>query len=362
MSHARSRSVLFEPTAFGDIVLPSRVVMAPMTRSRADHDGVPTPPMATYYAQRATAGLIVSEMTYVAADGRAQAATPGLHEDAQMAAWRRVTRAVHGAGGRLVAQLAHAGRISHPSLQPDGAAPVAPSAIRPSGVAFTKDGERPFVTPRALAPDELPRIVDAFADATRRARSAGFDGVELHAANGYLIDQFLRDGTNRRTDAYGGTVPNRARLLLEVIEAVAGAWASERVGVRLSPFNPYNDIADADPARTFSGVARLIGGRRLAYLHVVEPIAAASTGRLTPTLRREFGGQVIVNGGFGRAEADDALRTEADAVSFGAPFIANPDLPRRLALGLPLRQPDAATFYGGGERGYIDYVPFHAVA
>lgn len=361
MSHA----LLHSPLTLGAIELSSRIVMAPMTRSRAGAAGVPTPLMATYYAQRASAGVIVAEMTQVSAEGQGYVDTPGIHTDAQVEGWRRVTRAVHDAGGRIVLQLGHVGRISHPSLLPGGMVPVAPSAVRPAGTTYTREGLQPFVTPRALGQQELPDIVEAFARGARLARAAGFDGVELHAGNGYLLDQFLRDGTNRRTDAYGGPVANRARLLLEVAEAASQAWAPERVGVRLSPFNPFNDIRDSAPAATFTEVARLLAGRRLAYLHVVDPIApgAEGTDRLTPVLRRHFMGKVIVNGGFDGASAEAALlRGEADAVSFGQPFIANPDLPRRLAIGAPLAAADPATFYGGDARGYTDYPPLDRVA
>jgi N-ethylmaleimide reductase len=339
--------------------------MAPMTRSRAGAGGVPTPLMATYYAQRASAGLIVAEMTQVSADGQGYVHTPGIHTAEQVDGWRRVTRAVHDAGGRIVLQLGHAGRISHPSLQPDGGLPVAPSALAPDGTVYTATGPQPFVTPRALETAELPRVVQAFADATRLARAAGFDGVEFHAGNGYLLDQFLRDGSNHRDDAYGGSAANRARLLLEAVGAAANAWEPGRVGVRISPFNPYNSMSDSDPAATFSQVASLLGGQGLAYLHVVEPVdhGQARAARLTPTLRRLFGGPVIVNGAFDARSAQDAIAGgEADAVSFGVPFLANPDLPQRLAVGAPLNVPDGTTFYGGDAPGYTDYPPLDAAA
>ena len=354
-------SLLQRPIRLGALHLPTRIVMAPMTRNRAAADGVPTPLMATYYAQRASAGLIITEMTHVEAAGRAAVDMPGIHTPAQVDGWRRITHAVHEAGGRIVLQLGHAGRASHPALLPGGARPVAPSAVRPSGAAFTADGPRPFIEPRALEVRELPAIVSAFAHAARLARAAGFDGVELHAANGFLLDQFLRDGSNRRDDAYGGPAANRARLLVEVVEAVSAAWDPQRVGVRVSPHNPYNDMSDSNPRETFSQVARCLAGRGLAYLHVVEPLDVASAARLTPMLCARFAGPVLVNGGFTAAAAEDALaRGEADAVSFGAPFVANPDLPRRLALGLPLAAPDHATYYGGGARGYTDYPPHPA--
>ncbi len=360
-----SRSPLHTPTAFGALTLPSRVVMAPMTRSRAGRHGVPTALMATYYAQRASAGLIVAEMTQVSADGVGYPGTPGIHDMAQVAGWRRVTAAVHAAGGRIVLQLGHAGRVSHPTLLPGGALPVAPSAVRPAGRVHTAQGPLPFVTPRALAADELPPIVASYADAARLARLAGFDGVEIHAGNGYLLDQFLRDGSNRRTDAYGGSVEHRARLLVEVVDATVRAWTAARVGVRVTPLADFNDMHDGAPARTFGHVAERLADFGLAYLHVVEPVATstATAPRLTPTLRRLFGGPVIANGGYAADSAHAALvREEADAVSFGALYIANPDLARRLALGAPLAAPDRATFYGGDARGYTDYPALDAVA
>lgn len=354
---------LHTPLRLGALDLPSRVIMAPMTRNRATRDGVPTPLMATYYAQRASAGLIVSEMAHVEPRGVAAIHMPGLHTRLQDDGWRLVTDAVHRAGGRIVVQLGHAGRASHPLLQPHGAPPVGPSAIQAQGSAYTSDGPRPFPVPRALALHELPDVIDAFARATRRARAAGFDGVELHAGNGFLLDQFLRDGSNQRTDAYGGPVEHRARLLLEVVEAVSAVWSADRVGVRLSPWNAYNDMHDSDPWTTFAHVARRLAGRGLAYLHVIEPVGLHGTlPRLTPVLRAHFGGPVIVNGGFTATSANAALRErEADAIAFGAPFIANPDLPRRLALGIPLAQPDPSTFYGGTAFGYTDYPPAHII-
>lgn len=356
-------SLLLTPITLGGLALPTRVVMAPMTRNRASGDGVPTRLMAEYYAQRATAGLIVAEMTHVAADGRGYMHAPGIHTDAQVEGWRRVTHAVHERGGRIVLQVAHAGRSSHPALLPDGRLPVAPSVVAFDGMKHTPAGPQPVVPPRALRRDELPRIVAAFADAARRAREAEFDGVEVHAANGYLLDQFIRSGTNRRTDDYGGSASGRVRLLREVVEAVADAWTPGRIGVRVSPYNRYNGMADADPAGTFAQVAGDLAGRGLAFLHVVEPPSdARDEPRLTPMLRRLFGGPVIANGGMGgaEAEAEAALaRGEADAVSFGAPFIANPDLVARLERGAPLAAPDRATFYGGDARGYTDYPALH---
>ncbi|MBL8142997.1 MAG: alkene reductase [Acidobacteria bacterium] len=349
---------LASPVTLGALALPHRVLMAPMTRNRATPDGLATGLMATYYAQRASAGLVIAEMTYVSPDGKSYLNTPGISNEAEAAAWQRVAAAVHAAGGRIVLQIAHGGRASHPSLLPDRRLPVAPSAIAPAGVTFTAAGPQPFVTPRALASDELPAIVAAFARAARLARAAGFDGVELHAANGYLLDQFLRDGANQRTDAYGGSASNRARLLTEVVDAVAGAIGADRVGVRVSPFNPFNSMSDSDPANTFATVASALQPYGLAYLHVLEPVNTDATGgtRLTPRLKDLFRGAIIANGGYTADTAELLLAGgEADAVAFGTPFLANPDLPARLANGDALNVPDANTFYMGGERGYTDY-------
>lgn len=347
-------SPLFTPTRLGRIDFGSRVVMAPMTRNRANPDGTATASMATYYAQRASAGLIVAEMTWASPDGIGYPNTPGIATDAHVDAWRRVTRAVHAAGGRIVLQIAHAGRISHPSLQPDGRTPVSASAVRPDGQVFTPTGPQDFVTPRALEVPEIEAVVRSFGDATARARAAGFDGVELHGANGYLLDQFLRSGANRRTDAYGGSAAARGRLLVEAATAAASAWDPARVGVRLSPFSPFNSMSDADPRATFPAVAARLGELGLAFLHVIE--GEAGDERLTPALRAAFGGPIIANLGYDRASAERALmRGEADAVSFGAPYVANPDLAERLRTGAPLNEPDRATFYGGGDAGYVDY-------
>jgi N-ethylmaleimide reductase len=349
---------LFSPVRLGDLELPNRVLMAPMTRNRAAAGNVPTELNATYYEQRASAGLIITEATQVSPQGVGYPGTPGIHTDAQVAGWRLVTRAVHQRGGRIFLQLWHVGRISHPDLQPGGALPVAPSAIAPAGEAKTLAGAKPFVTPRALATDEIPDVVRQFADGARRARDVGFDGVEVHGANGYLIDQFLRSGSNTRTDRYGGTAANRARFLLEVVAVVREAWGGGgRVGVRLSPVSSFNDMRDDDPLATFSHAAAALGELGLAYLHVIEqrPIAPGQP-FLTPALRRAFGGPVVINGGLDRDSAEAALRNgEGDAASFAVKFLANPDLPERLAAGAPLNPVDRATMYGGGAKGYTDY-------
>ena len=351
---------LFSPFALGPLTLPNRVVMAPMTRNRAGPGNVPTPLNATYYAQRASAGLIVSEATQVSPQGVGYPGTPGIHSDEQVAGWKLVTDAVHKAGGRIYLQLWHVGRISHPSLQPGGTLPVAPSAIAPAGQAMTYDGMKPFVTPRALETAEVAAIVDDFRRGARNARRAGFDGVELHGANGYLVDQFLRDGSNKRTDRYGGSAANRARLLIEATEALVGEWSADRVGVRLSPTAPFNDMADSNPAATFSTAVGELNRFGLAYLHIVEPIAGDPVpSDETPDIRffrKIWRGALIGNKGYDLARANAVVRDgAADLVSFAALFLANPDLPERFRRGGPFNPPDRKTFYGGSAGGYTDY-------
>ncbi len=355
------RSPLFQPIQVGALRLPHRIVMAPMTRCRAGAGNVPTELMARYYEQRASAGLILSEATQVTPEGQGYAGTPGIHSDEQVRGWSRVTRAVHDAGGRIFLQLWHVGRISHPCFQPGGARPVAPSAITPSGHTYTPEGPQPFVEPRALKTEEVPRVAAQYAEGARRAREAGFDGVEIHAANGYLIEQFLLDGTNQRQDRYGGPIENRARFLLEVTEAVLGVWSAERVGVRLSPRGKFNDMSDSNREATFSHAVRCLDRYGLAYLHLLDPLPDCpfdnpDVQRLAPHLRPLFHGPVIINGNFDAEAAKAALaRGEADLVAFGIPFLANPDLPERLRRRAPLNSPDRSTFYGGNERGYTDY-------
>lgn len=353
---------LFRPATLGPYTLSNRVVMAPLTRNRAGPGNVPQPLNADYYAQRASAGLIISEATQVSPQGVGYPATPGIHSAQQVAGWKRVTDAVHARGGRIFCQLWHVGRISHPSLQPEGALPVAPSAIRPQGMAFTYQGLQPFVIPRALETSELPGIVEQYRNAAGNALTAGFDGVEIHAANGYLLDQFLRDGSNHRDDAYGGSVNNRARLLLEVAEAVTGVWGAERVGVRISPVNSFNDMRDSDPQATFNHVAVALSSLDFAYLHVVE--GSIGEDGYTPgamdfrQLRQHFTGSYMANGGYTAQRARAALeRGDADFIAFGVLFLANPDLPERLRRGGPFNPADADRFYGGDHAGYTDY-PF----
>ena len=348
-----SAADLFEPARVGALEVPNRIVMAPMTRNRAGAGDAPRALNAEYYAQRAAAGLIISEASQISPEGKGYPRTPGIHSAEQVAGWRLVTEAVHRKGGRIFLQLWHVGRISHPSLQPNGQLPVAPSALKPAGDAMTMSGPQPFVEPRALEIGEIPRIIAAYRQAAVNAREAGFDGVEVHAANGYLLDQFLRDGTNRRTDAYGGPVQQRARLLLEVLGAVSSVLEAGRIGVRLSPINPFNDIRDSDPQRTFDYLASQLRGLGLAYLHVYQ---AGSDPFDWERLRRAFGGTFIVNGGYDRARAIAALETgAADLVAFGVPYLANPDLVERLRRGAPLNTASPATFYGGEAEGYTDY-------
>jgi N-ethylmaleimide reductase len=351
-----SQQALFTPVTIGALKLPHRVVMAPMTRSRAGEGQVPTPLMAEYYAQRASAALIITEATQFSLQGYGYPDTPGIHTDAQVEGWRRVTDAVHARGGHIYLQMWHVGRISHPVMQPGGTLPVAPSAIAAEGTLYTSEGPKSFVTPRALELNEIPGIVRGFAEGARRAKEAGFDGVEVHGANGYLIDQFLRDGSNHRTDAYGGSVENRARFLLEVTEAVAGVLGADRVGVRLSPSGSFNSMSDSDPARTFSSAVGALDALGLAYLHLLAPVTDPETPRLLPLLRERFRGPLMVNGGHSLQSATAVLQDRlADLVSFGVPFLANPDLPERLQKGAPLNAPDKSTFYGGDARGYTDY-------
>jgi N-ethylmaleimide reductase len=352
---------LFTPTRIGDLELPNRIVMAPLTRNRALPDGdVPHALNAEYYAQRATAGLLITEATQISPEGKGYAWTPGIHSPEQVAGWRLVTDAVHKAGGRIAAQLWHVGRISHTVLQPGGQAPVAPSAITAKSQVYDGEGFVPTSAPRALETAELPRIVRDYVQAARNAREAGFDAVEIHGANGYLLHQFLANGTNKRTDGYGGSVDNRARLLLEVAEAVAGVWTPGRVGVRLSPFSHFGDIVDSDPMATFGRAIEGLSDLGIGYLHMVEG-QTGGTRELPPggdiqALRRRFKGSYIANNGYDRQMAVEAVDSgRADLVAFGKLFIANPDLVERLRLDAPLNPPDQTTFYGGDSRGYTDY-------
>ena len=344
---------MFAPVRVGAVEATNRFVMAPMTRSRALEGNVPNPLAAAYYVQRASAGLIVTEGTQVSPQGVGYIRTPGIHSAEQVAAWRGITDAVHRAGGKIFAQLWHVGRVSHPDFH-GGALPVAPSAIGFDAKVFTPEGMKPTVTPRALALDELPDIIAQFRHGAEQAKAAGFDGVEIHGANGYLLDQFTRDGSNQRTDAYGGSIANRVRLPLEVTQAVVDVWGADRVGYRISPHVPFNGMTDSDPRATFAALTTGLSALGLAYLHVIDPATAAE--RISPQLRPLFAGAYIVNGGFTADTARDAITSgAADLVSFGAAFLANPDLPQRFRTGAALNAPSQGTFYQGEEKGYIDY-------
>jgi N-ethylmaleimide reductase len=352
---------LFSPFRVGPLALPNRIVMAPMTRNRAGPGDAPTALNATYYAQRAGAGLIVAEAAQVSPQGLGYPHTPGIYSAEQIAGWKLVTDAVHAAGGRIFLQLWHVGRISHPSLQPGGALPVAPSAIAPAGQAWTLDGMKPYVTPRALETAEIPGLVAQYHQGAANAKAAGFDGIEVHAAHGYLLDQFLRDKTNHRTDKYGGSAENRARLVVEVMEAVADVWGGDRTGVHLSPTNlAFNDISDSTPAQTFSTAVRALDRLGLGYLHLVEPGPADPVGpgpRLDAAFFRAlWRSALVVNKAYDLDRANAVLRSgAADLVSFATLFIANPDLPERFRHGAPFNPPERKTYYGGGAAGYTDY-------
>lgn len=346
-------NTLFSPLQLGRYTLENRLVMAPMTRSRADDDGVQSELAVTYYGQRAGAGLIITECAYVSPMGRGYVRTPGIQTDAQVAAWRQVTDAVHAKGGKIFIQLWHTGRISHPSLLPGNALPVAPSTIKPSGQSWTPAGLQDYVTPRALELDEIARIVADFAAATRRALEAGFDGVELHAASGYLPEQFLSSGTNQRQDSYGGSLENRARFVLEVLDAMVAEAGGDRVGIKIAPEMNFNDIVDAHPQETFTYLVDQLRARKLAYLHVALFGTPVDYHGL---LRPRFAGAYLMGGGLDQPRAEAALAAgRADAAVFGAAFLANPDLPERFRRGASLNTPDPDTFYSPGPKGYIDY-------
>ncbi|MDU9390679.1 alkene reductase [Pseudomonas sp. zfem002] len=345
-------TTLFDPITLGDLELPNRIIMAPLTRCRADEGRVPNALMAEYYVQRASAGLIISEATSVTPMGVGYPDTPGIWSNDQVRGWTNVTKAVHAAGGRIFLQLWHVGRISHPSYL-NGEQPVAPSAIQPKGNVSLVRPTTAYPTPRALESAELEDIVDAYRSAAENAKAAGFDGVEVHAANGYLIDQFLQSSTNQRSDRYGGSLENRARLLLEVTDAVIEVWGPQRVGVHLAPRADAHDMGDANRAETFTYVARELGKRGIAFICSREKQADDS---LAAQIKAAFGGPYIVNERFDKRSANAALTAgSADAVAFGIPFIANPDLPARLAADAPLNEPRPETFYGRGPVGYIDY-------
>jgi N-ethylmaleimide reductase len=349
---------LFSPISLGDLTLSNRMIMAPLTRNRAAMPGnVPQAMNVTYYQQRSSAGLIISEAAQVSPEGIGYPATPGIHSKEQVQGWRAVNDAIHAQGGHVFVQLWYCGRISHPDLLPDNRQPVSASAIKPEGDAITFDGMKSFVEPRALRTDEMAGIVDQYRQAARHAAEAGFDGVEIHSANGYLLDQFLRDGTNRRDDMYGGPLENRSRLLMEVLAAVLEAWEPARVGVRISPENSFNDIRDSDPQATFNHVARALSGKGLGYLHVVEGDMMGGESSVDyRQIRDHFDGRYMANCGYDKARAHAAITGgDADMVSFGQLFLANPDLVQRFKTDAELNTPDPDTFYGGDEKGYTDY-------
>lgn len=348
-------SILSTPITIGNLTLPNRIIMAPLTRSRADNKGrVPNDLMVEYYRQRASAGLILTEATIVTAMGAGYEHTPGIWSDEQVAGWQKITKAVHDEGGRIFLQLWHVGRISDPSLL-DGELPVAPSAIKPAGHVSLLRPMRDYVTPRALELEEIPAIVAAFKKGAENAKKAGFDGVEIHGANGYLLDQFLQDSTNQRTDAYGGSIENRARFALEITDAILEVWDNNRVGYHLAPRMDNHDMGDSTQAETFSYLARELGKRKLAFIFTREALGEDS---ISPILKKEFGGVLISNQGFTKQSAETLINEgKADAIAFGRQFIANPDLPARLFADAELNEPDPSSFYAQGAKGYTDY-PF----
>jgi N-ethylmaleimide reductase len=348
---------LFDPIRLGELALPNRIVMAPMTRNRAVGT-IPGERHARYYAQRATAGLVITEATQICQRGQGYPDTPGIHDDAQVRGWQLVTDAVHRAGGIIALQLWHVGRISHSAFH--GGPPVSASAVRPAGQSWTPSGQQPYETPHALTVDEIADVVAAYAAAARRAQAAGFDAVEVHGANGYLIDQFLHSGTNLRDDHYGGSAANRARFLLEVTRAVIDAFGPHRVGVRLSPGGTFNDMFDADPIETFGHAAAVLGELPCAYLHVVENRVGDQSA--TDLMRRHFRGPLLSCGGYDRASAIAAVDAgRADAIAFARHYISNPDLVDRLRNDWPLAPSNRKTYYGGSDAGYTDY-PAYAPA
>ncbi len=350
---------LFEPYKLGPITLPNRLVMAPLTRNRAVAGLVPNPLAVEYYGQRASAGLLITEASQVSQQGQGYQDTPGIYSKEQVAGWRKVTNRVHERGGRIFIQIWHVGRISHVDLQDNKQAPVAPSAVRAKGKTFVNGTFADVSEPRALTLEEIPGIIESFKRGTANALAAGFDGVEIHGANGYLLDQFAKDGANKRTDAYGGSIENRARLMLEVAKAVAAEAGSERTGIRISPVTPANDISDSNPQPLFDHIVDHLNALKLVYLHVVEG-ATGGPRDIAPfdygSLRKRFKGAYVANNGYDFELATKVLAAdEADLIAFGKPFLANPDLVERLKRGAMLNAPDKATFYGGGAKGYTDY-------
>lgn len=358
---------LLTPHQMGALHLPNRVLMAAMTRNRADEGAVPAELAITYYRQRASAGLVFTEASQVHPTGTGYIGTPGCYNEAQTEAWRKIVEAVHAAGGRIFLQLWHVGRVSDPELQPDGGQPIAPSAIQGDGFVFAPSGFKPMAEPRAMTQADIDEMIAAFRRGAENAKAAGFDGVEIHGANGYLLDQFLRDGTNQRTDQYGGSLENRIRFPMQVIEAVLDVWGEERVGYRISPAGRFNDMSDSDEAGTFGHFAEQLAKLPLAYLHVVEPgqmdpneaaQVPAALSDTTSFFRERYAGTLIVNAGYDHERGMQVVaENKADLVAYGRPFLANPDLPERFRRNAPLNEPDPDSFYGGDHRGYTDY-PF----
>jgi N-ethylmaleimide reductase len=352
-----SETNLFSTVKVGNLQLKNRMVMAPMTRNRADVDTAPTAMNAEYYRQRASAGLIITEASQVSADGVGYPGTPGIYSDKQVAGWQQVTRAIHEKGGHVYIQLWYCGRISHPDLLPDNQLPVAPSAIKPDGEAITFEGMKAFVEPRALRVDEIHSIVTQYKHAAKMAKQAGFDGVEIHAANGYLVDQFLRDGSNKRTDEYGGNRENRMRFLNQVIDAVFDVWESKNVGIRLTPENSFNSMSDSNPQEHFHYFISQLNKREFAYLHILEGDMMNDARNVDyRALRDAYSGIYMANNGYDQNRAQKSISNgDSDLIAFGAPFLANPDLVHRYKNGLALNEADKVTFYGGDELGYTDY-------
>ncbi len=353
--------VLLTPYQLGPYNIPNRVIMAPLTRRRAGKRNVPKSMMATYYTQRSSAGLIIAEASQISPQGIGYIDTPGIHSGEQIQAWKKVTDSVHEECGKIFLQLWHVGRYSHSLLQPDGQLPVAPSPVRAKGTVNTPEGYKDRETPRALKSEEIPGIVDQYRVAAINAMLAGFDAVEIHGANGYLLDQFLQDGTNHRDDAYGGPVENRARLMLEVTQAVAKVWSSDKVGIRLSPSGIMHDMYDSNPAITFGYLIEQLNALNLCYLHLIEPLEPVDhlkqyLKQVTPHFRKIYKGTLMCNAGFDFDTGNKIINDgNADLVAYGKLFISNPDLVERFRTGAPLRPWDKSTFYTGGERGYIDY-------
>ena len=362
-----THDALFQPYRLGDLELPNRIAMAPLTRNRATPDGLaPQDINATYYRQRASAGLLITEATQISQQGQGYALTPGIFSPAQIAGWRKVTDAVHAAGGRIFAQLWHVGRISHVDLQPNGGAPVAPSAVQANTKTFVAGKFVPVSEPRALETSEIAGIVADFGKAAANAKAAGFDGVEIHGANGYLPDQFLRDSTNKRTDEYGGSVENRIRFTLEIVDAVKTHWDAKRIGIRIAPVSPANDVSDSNPTDLFMTLTQRLSAAGLGYLHVVEGSTGGPRDNLPfdyAALKKAFSGAYMANNGYTPEMAEEAVRNgRADLVAFGKLFISNPDLVERIRRNAPLNEWNQKTFYGGAEEGYTDYPALETAA